>query len=173
MRLAEKIVALHIALDEAFIPHAFGGALALAWCTQRARATIDIDVNVFVSYHSADKALDAMPEGVTVTAADRIAVASDGQTRLWRDRTRLRKRAEDARVSDQVVAGLHAIRHRHGMSRVVRPGCGGTAHSSTCSSIGGYVGWCRVSDERRFVSRLSQVRSLLGIVWRSLPRKAL
>ena len=36
------------ALDDARIPHAFGGALALAWCTQRARGTIDIDVNVFV-----------------------------------------------------------------------------------------------------------------------------
>ena len=46
--LVDKIVALHESLDAAEIPHAFGGALALAWCTQRARGTIDIDVNVFV-----------------------------------------------------------------------------------------------------------------------------
>jgi len=32
------------ALDDADVPHAFGGALALAWCTQRARGTIDIDL---------------------------------------------------------------------------------------------------------------------------------
>ena len=43
--LADKIVAIHQALDAAQLPHAFGGALALAWCTQRARGTIDIDVN--------------------------------------------------------------------------------------------------------------------------------
>ena len=47
--LPAKIVALHRALERAQLPHAFGGALALAWCTQRARGTIDIDVNVFVN----------------------------------------------------------------------------------------------------------------------------
>ena len=34
MTLTERIVALHAALDTAGVPHAFGGALALAWCTQ-------------------------------------------------------------------------------------------------------------------------------------------
>jgi hypothetical protein len=29
--LADKIVAVHRALDAADLPHAFGGALALAW----------------------------------------------------------------------------------------------------------------------------------------------
>ena len=46
--IPEKIVAIHQALDAADVPHAFGGALALAWCTERARGTIDIDLNVFV-----------------------------------------------------------------------------------------------------------------------------
>ena len=46
--LPERIVALHLALDGAGVPHAFGGALALAWCTQRARGTVDIDLNLFV-----------------------------------------------------------------------------------------------------------------------------
>ena len=87
MTLTARIVALHAALDAAGVPHAFGGALALAWCTQRARGTIDIDVNIFVSHHSADEALDAMPDGVDVTEADRRAVAADGQTRLWWDGT--------------------------------------------------------------------------------------
>ena len=49
--LVDKILALHAALDDAEIPHAFGGALALAWCTERARGTIDIDLNVFVDGH--------------------------------------------------------------------------------------------------------------------------
>ena len=46
--IVEQILAIHGALGDARLPHAFGGALALAWCTQRARGTIDIDVNVFV-----------------------------------------------------------------------------------------------------------------------------
>ena len=87
MTLTERIVALHAALDTAGVPHAFGGALALAWCTQRARGTIDIDVNVFVSHQSADEALHAMPDGVEITDADRRAIATDGQTRLWWDST--------------------------------------------------------------------------------------
>ena len=35
--LPGKIVAVHEALDAAGLSHAFGGALALAWCTERAR----------------------------------------------------------------------------------------------------------------------------------------
>ena len=53
--IPQKIVAIHQALDAGGIPHAFGGALALAWCTQRARGTIDIDLNVFVGADRADR----------------------------------------------------------------------------------------------------------------------
>jgi len=83
VNLVERIVTLHRSLESAEIPHAFGGALALAWCTERARATIDIDVNLFVPTYAADDAFDALPEGVTVTAESRAAVAADGQARLW------------------------------------------------------------------------------------------
>jgi hypothetical protein len=85
--LVERIVAIHESLDAAGIAHAFGGALALAWCTQRARGTIDIDVNLFVPSIDAPAALDALPDGVLVTAADRERIAADGQTRLWWDDT--------------------------------------------------------------------------------------
>lgn len=83
MNLVERIVTLHRTLEIAEIPHAFGGALALAWCTERARATIDIDVNLFIPADAAEVAFDALPEGVIVTAEDRTAVATDGQSRLW------------------------------------------------------------------------------------------
>ena len=46
--ISTKILELNTGFSDARIPHAFGGALALAWCTKRARGTIDIDVNVFV-----------------------------------------------------------------------------------------------------------------------------
>jgi hypothetical protein len=87
LSLADKIVAVHRALDAAQLPHAFGGALALAWCTQRARGTIDIDVNVFVPVGRIGGLLAGLPVDV---AADDAAVAqleSDGQTRLWWDST--------------------------------------------------------------------------------------
>jgi hypothetical protein len=85
--LVDRIVEIHRSLDTAGIPHAFGGALALAWCTQRARGTIDIDVNLFVPNHAAPAALAALPNGVVVTDADRKRIAADGQTRLWWDDT--------------------------------------------------------------------------------------
>ena len=42
--LVDKIVAVHDALERAGLAHACGGALALAWCTERPRGTSDIDV---------------------------------------------------------------------------------------------------------------------------------
>lgn len=87
MNLVQRIVELHRALDQADIPHAFGGALALAWCTQRARATIDIDVNLFVPVAAAETVYQALPRDVVVTAADRRAIETDGQARVWWDET--------------------------------------------------------------------------------------
>jgi len=85
--LPDKIVAVHAALAAGEVPHAFGGALALAWCTQRARGTIDIDVNVFLPPERADEVLAALPPQVTHTEEDRDAMRDDGQTRLWWDGT--------------------------------------------------------------------------------------
>ena len=45
--LAQKIELIHRALDKARIPHAFGGAIALAYYTTP-RTTIDVDINIFV-----------------------------------------------------------------------------------------------------------------------------
>jgi hypothetical protein len=81
--LADKILAIHRALDDARLPHAFGGALALAWCTQRARGTIDIDVNVFVPAERTADLLAALPVEVTATDDAAAQLETDGQTRLW------------------------------------------------------------------------------------------
>jgi hypothetical protein len=85
--LVRKIVKLHRALEKAQLPHAFGGALALAWCTERARATIDIDVNVFVDASRLHDVVAAMPGGVTCGSAEIAALERDGQARLWWERT--------------------------------------------------------------------------------------
>ena len=89
MSLPAKIVELHEALATADLPHAFGGALALAWCTQRARGTIDIDVNVFVAAEHTDAVLAALPATVVATPEQRGQLLTDGQTRLWWDTTPL------------------------------------------------------------------------------------
>ena len=85
--LPAKIVAIHNALAAAGVPHAFGGALALAWCTQRARGTIDIDLNIFVDTTLARGALDALPVQVAWSDADQALIERDGQVRLWWDTT--------------------------------------------------------------------------------------
>ena len=41
--LAGKVIAIHEALLDAKLPHAFGGALALAYCVGEPRATRDVD----------------------------------------------------------------------------------------------------------------------------------
>lgn len=85
--LVDKILILHGSLREQHVPHGFGGALALAWCTQRARGTIDIDVNIFIGTERAGEALAALPDPVTRTAADLALLERDGQARLWWDHT--------------------------------------------------------------------------------------
>jgi hypothetical protein len=87
MNLVSKIVVLHEHLDAAAIPHAFGGALALAWCTQRARGTIDIDVNIFLGNETAARLYDALPTDVVVSATNRSEIERDAQSRLWWDTT--------------------------------------------------------------------------------------
>lgn len=80
--LPEKVVAIHDALAQAKISHAIGGALALAYYAEP-RATIDVDVNVFVPTDRWPHVRDALsPLGVTV-AADVAALERDGQVRLW------------------------------------------------------------------------------------------
>jgi hypothetical protein len=85
--LTERIVALHVALEAAGVPHAFGGALALAFCTAEPRGTQDIDVNVFLSPDEVDRLLVALPDGATVADGDRELLARDAQARLWWDQT--------------------------------------------------------------------------------------
>jgi hypothetical protein len=55
--LAAKIEAVHRSLEEAEIPHAFGGALALGFYAEP-RKTKDIDVNVFVPAQESEVKFD-------------------------------------------------------------------------------------------------------------------
>jgi hypothetical protein len=83
MTLPERLVALHRALARRRIPHAFGGAIALAYWTLDPRATSDIDVNVFLPADDAARALRALPAEVAQPDGTAEAIARDGQVRLW------------------------------------------------------------------------------------------
>jgi len=85
--LVQKLLAVHDALTAAGLAHAFGGAIALAYCTEEPRGTRDLDVNIFTDVAHAKKALAALPNEVVVSADDINVVTKEGQTRLWWDDT--------------------------------------------------------------------------------------
>jgi hypothetical protein len=86
LSLAERIVALHRAM--ARIPHAFGGAIALAYYAEP-RATVDVDLNVFVPpsrFGRVAERLDALGADVTGPTLAQV-VERDGQVRVMWDST--------------------------------------------------------------------------------------
>jgi hypothetical protein len=88
LSLPDKIVAIDRSLQAASIPHAFGGALALAYYAEP-RATDDVDINVFVApkaFMDVAKPLGTL--GVS-TDVEPLALEREGQCRLWWGRTPL------------------------------------------------------------------------------------
>ncbi len=81
--LVDKVHQIHRSLTAATMPHAFGGALALAFCVRQARGTHDIDLNIFTDASDWARALDGLPEGVVASDRDRALLDRDGQARLW------------------------------------------------------------------------------------------
>jgi hypothetical protein len=87
MTLPERLVELHRGLARRRIPHAFGGAIALAYWTLDPRGTNDIDLNVFVSTERAGRVLNALPQAVALPEGVADVIARDGQVRVWWDDT--------------------------------------------------------------------------------------
>jgi hypothetical protein len=86
--LAEKVLLLEEAFAARRIPHAFGGALALAYYATP-RATVDIDVNVFKPVDRADEVLAMLRDLGADALADgeRALLLRDGQARVRWGRT--------------------------------------------------------------------------------------
>jgi len=88
LSLAQRITALDDALRR--IPHAFGGAIALAYYAEP-RATIDVDINMFVGVDR----YDAVATRLTALGVDAMDptvvehVRRDGQVRVFWDATPL------------------------------------------------------------------------------------
>jgi hypothetical protein len=85
--LVEKLFEIHGALTDAGLAHAFGGAIALAYCVEEPRGTRDLDVNIFVDASEAESVLASLPRGVRVRKKDIAKVKRDGQARLDWDGT--------------------------------------------------------------------------------------
>lgn len=80
--LAEKVVALDRAFSSADVPYAFGGAIALAYYATP-RATVDIDINVFVPVERSEAVL-ALLQGIGASPLDdsqKARLTRDGQAR--------------------------------------------------------------------------------------------
>jgi hypothetical protein len=85
--LVAQVIELERALDAGRIPHAFGGALALAFHIDEPRGTRDIDINVFVDPSHAPAVFDALPAAVSWDENDLREVADNGQVRVFWDET--------------------------------------------------------------------------------------
>ena len=85
--LPQKVLSTVRALESVPLPCAVGGAIALAYYAVP-RATVDIDVNIFVAADQFDAVLGALaPFGIEADAKQRATVERDGQVRLFWDRT--------------------------------------------------------------------------------------
>jgi hypothetical protein len=81
--LPDKVVAVHEVLLDAKIPHALGGAMALAYYAEP-RTTVDIDMNLFVPVERWPAVIEVL-DGIGVATADldSAALERDEQCRLW------------------------------------------------------------------------------------------
>jgi hypothetical protein len=79
--LPEKIVAIHERLTAGKIPHAFGGALALAYYAEP-RATIDVDLNLFAAPSAYPEVERKLAEIGVGDGVEPETVERDGQCRL-------------------------------------------------------------------------------------------
>lgn len=86
--LPDKVIAVHGALKRKKVGHAFGGALALAYYAEP-RATIDVDLNLFLSpkeHKRVEAALALVKVSAEINAGK---LERDGQIRIWWGRTPL------------------------------------------------------------------------------------
>lgn len=117
----EVVRAVHAALDDAGVPHAFGGAIALAYAVPEPRGTIDVDVNVFVRSAEARRAFAVLPAGVAWDDADVERVERDGQVRVWWDEVPLDLFFDYHRLHEEAATGAVHVPFGDTTIRVLAP----------------------------------------------------
>ena len=85
--LVDRILTIHQLLDKADVGHAFGGALALAYCTGDPRATRDIDINRFLPAEQVSVVQKALHSVIEFTDSQLKYLEAEGQTRVFWDET--------------------------------------------------------------------------------------
>lgn len=108
--LVEKLFTIHESLTDAGLAHAFGGAIALAYCVEEPRGTRDLDVNIFVDASEAESVLASLPKGVRVRKKDVAKVKRDGQARLDWDGTPIDVFLNNLPLHDAVAASIVWVR---------------------------------------------------------------
>jgi len=104
--LVEKLFEIHDSLTDAGLAHAFGGAIALAYCVEEPRGTRDLDVNIFIDASKAESVLASLPQGVRVGKKDVAKVKRDGQARLDWDGTPIDVFLNNIPLHDVVAASV-------------------------------------------------------------------
>jgi hypothetical protein len=103
------LLAISESLERHSVPHAFGGAIALAYCTEEPRGTRDLDVNVFVVPSAAERVLAALPDGVVTSEEDLRRIERDGQARVWWEDTPIDLFFDVHDFHRQVGAGIRLV----------------------------------------------------------------
>lgn len=104
--LVEKLFEIHDSLTEAGLAHAFGGAIALAYCVEEPRGTRDLDVNIFIDASQAESVLASLPGKIRVRKKDIAKVKRDGQARLDWDGTPIDVFLNNVPLHDAVAAAV-------------------------------------------------------------------
>jgi hypothetical protein len=108
--LEQRLLAVHDALSDAAFPHAFGGAIALAYCTEEPRGTRDLDVNVFVDPAGAREVFAALPPPVRIAGTDVEAAEREGQARVWWEDTPIDIFLDIHSFHEEVARGVRQVR---------------------------------------------------------------
>jgi hypothetical protein len=108
--LVDKLHEIHDSLTKVGIAHAFGGAIALAYCVEEPRGTRDLDVNIFVDSAKPEAALAALPDQIRVGDDDVAKVKRDGQARLFWGETPVDVFLNNVPLHDAVAASVVWVR---------------------------------------------------------------
>ncbi|MBI5310254.1 MAG: nucleotidyl transferase AbiEii/AbiGii toxin family protein [Actinobacteria bacterium] len=129
LSLPQKVTTLHTTLKSARIDHAFGGALALAYYAEP-RATIDIDLNVFLPTGSFARVAEALePAGVDVST-DVAKLERDGQCRLAWGRTPVDLFLSYDRIHDEMRDSRRRVPFADGTIDILSP-----EHLAVCKAV--------------------------------------
>jgi hypothetical protein len=171
--LAERLIELHDALSAAGLPHAFGGAIALAYCTEEPRGTRDLDVNVFVRPELARDVFAALPQGVARSSADLDVAEREGQIRLWWQDTPIDIFLNAHPFHDEVAKGVREVPFS---GRVV-PVVGCTALAVFKALLGRTKDWADIEEmvamgEISLADAIGWVSGIVGADNRAVARMA-